>query len=75
MPTQVSNSENSIASPELKPLKEKLAYLLGGENNAEIWLNSPHPMLGDRTPQSYVNEGKIEVLEDFIHAIATGQPS
>lgn len=75
MPTPVSNSESSIASPELKALKEQLADLLGGEDNAEIWLNSPHPMLGDRTPQSYVNEGKLEVLEEFIHAIATGQPS
>jgi len=56
-------------------LMERLAELLGGSENALIWLNSPHPVLNSRTPESYVQEGKLEVLEYFIHAIETGQPS
>ncbi|MBD1922068.1 DUF2384 domain-containing protein [Microcoleus sp. FACHB-831] len=56
-------------------LIECLGDLLGGSDNVEIWLKSPHPVLGGRTPQSYVDEGKLEVLEYFINAIETGQPS
>ncbi|MGK7874357.1 MAG: antitoxin Xre/MbcA/ParS toxin-binding domain-containing protein [Xenococcaceae cyanobacterium] len=56
-------------------LIEQLAELLGGLQNADIWMNSPHPVLGGRTPQSYVEEGDLEVLKYFIHAIETGQPS
>lgn len=55
--------------------QKRLAELLGGSENALIWLNSPHPVLDNRTPESYVQEGKLEVLEYFIHAIETGQPS
>ena len=56
-------------------LMERLAELLGGTEQALIWLKSPHPILDNRTPESYVEEGKLEVLEYFIHAIETGQPS
>lgn len=58
-----------------KQLIERLGGLLGGSHNADIWLNSPHPVLEGRTPKSYMDEGKLEVLEYFIHAIETGQPS
>ena len=57
-------------------LVKRLAELVGGVDNAKSWLNSPHPLLGDRTPKSYEDEGKLErVLSYFIHAIETGQPS
>lgn len=39
-----------------------------------IWLNSPHPYLGDRQPISYLLEGKPEAVEILTHAIETGQP-
>lgn len=54
----------------------QLSNLLGGWENTQIWLNTPHPVLGGRTPQSYNNEGKLqEILKYFIMAIETGQPS
>jgi hypothetical protein len=54
----------------------RLAELLGGKENAQIWLDNPHPVLGGRTPQSYDAEGKLtQVLSYFITAIETGQPS
>ncbi|HIK12899.1 MAG TPA: DUF2384 domain-containing protein [Oscillatoriaceae cyanobacterium M33_DOE_052] len=61
--------------PTNQKLMERLAELLGGTEEALIWLKSPHPVLDNRTPESYVKEGKLEVLEYFIHAIETGQPS
>lgn len=76
--SQTINSDRSyseINSITKAQLMERLAELLGGLENALIWLNSPHPVLDNRTPESYVKEGKLEVLEYFIHGIETGQPS
>jgi uncharacterized protein (DUF2384 family) len=56
-------------------LLKQLAGLLGGVDNLDKWLNLPHPVLDHKTPQSYVDQGKLEVLEYFINAIETGQPS
>lgn len=56
-------------------LLKQLAELLGGSHNTDIWLKSPHQLLEGRTPQSYLDEDNLEVLEYFVHAIATGQPS
>ncbi len=54
----------------------ELANLLGGMENAQIWINTPHPLLDGRTPISYNQEGKLQsVLTYFITAIETGQPS
>jgi uncharacterized protein (DUF2384 family) len=68
-------SDSEINSMTKAQLMERLTELLGGSKNALIWLNSPHPVLDSRTPKSYVQEGKLEILEYFIHAIETGQPS
>ena len=67
--------EPEKAEAEYESLIGQLEQLLGGAEKAEIWLNSPHPALDGRTPQSYLDEGKLEVLEYFIHAIETGQPT
>ncbi len=57
------------------PEMSELAELLGGWENLQIWLNTPHPVLG-ATPQSYHQVGKLQsVLTYFIHAIETGQPT
>lgn len=57
-------------------LIDRLAELLGGKENARNWLDSPNPVLGGRTPQSYSSEGKLtDVLSYFIMAIETGQSS
>lgn len=66
------SNTNPMTQPQLL---ERLAELLGGSDNARIWLNSPHPILDNRTPESYVEKNQLEVLEYFIHAIETGQPS
>jgi uncharacterized protein (DUF2384 family) len=56
-------------------LLKQLSGLLGGEENLNRWLNLPHLVLDNKTPQLYVERGKLEVLEYFIDAIETGQPS
>ena len=69
LPNKLDNQELNI--PEMI----ELANLLGGRENLEIWLNTPHPVLG-ATPISYHQIGKLqEILTYFIHAIETGQPS
>jgi hypothetical protein len=66
-PEAIANREQLI---------KRLGELIGGADNVQCWLNSPHPVLGDRTPKSYEDEGKLQaVLEYFINAIETGQPS
>lgn len=53
----------------------KLCELLNDSiEYVRIWLNSPHPYLGDRQPISYLLEGKPEAVEILTHAIETGQP-
>lgn len=56
-------------------LIQELAELLGSQDNAHIWLNSPHPFLGDQTPQSYLDREELWEIEYLVHAIGTGQPS
>ncbi|MDY6806345.1 MAG: antitoxin Xre/MbcA/ParS toxin-binding domain-containing protein [Cyanobacteriota bacterium] len=73
--TKPEQTSEEIA-PNRRQLIKRFAELVGGSDNAKCWLNSPHPALGDRTPKSYEDEGKLEaVLTYFIHAIETGQPS
>lgn len=53
----------------------ELRKLLDGSTDyVQIWLRSPNPQLGGRTALSYLLEGKIEVVEELVHAMNTGQP-
>jgi hypothetical protein len=77
-----SSASIALESPSVFPVSEswkevkgRLISLLGGPDNTELWLNSPHPSLDGQTPQSYVDEGKIKTLEYFVCALETGQPS
>jgi uncharacterized protein (DUF2384 family) len=54
----------------------QLRELLDGSMEyVRIWLRSPHPDLGGRTPLSYLIEGKPEVVEALIYTYEVGQPS
>ncbi|HEY9853567.1 MAG TPA: hypothetical protein V6D28_29125 [Leptolyngbyaceae cyanobacterium] len=47
-----------------------LCRQMGGDiNYVNLWLNSPHDDLDGRTPQSFIDEGKIEVVEYFPWAM------
>jgi Protein of unknown function (DUF2384) len=82
---EIKSADHNVALPSIipdqpqelnMPEMSQLAPLLGGMENLKIWLNTPHPVLGGRTPQSYHQEGKLQkVLTYFITAIETGQPS
>ena len=79
-PTAKAQKLESEPTPEAiadrKQLIKRLGELIGGTDNLQCWLNSPHPIFGGRTPKSYEDEGKLQaVLEYFINAIETGQPS
>lgn len=52
----------------------QLRGLLGGKiEYVKIWLNSPHPDLGGLTPQFFIDEEKLEVVESLAWAIEVGQ--
>ena len=54
---------------------DQLRRLMGGSMEyVNIWLNSPHPDLGDLTPQFFIDTGKIEVVESLAWAMEVGQP-
>ena len=38
-----------------------------------MWLHAPHPDLGGRTPLSYLEEQKIETLEQMVEMAELGQ--
>src|SRR5947199_6876432 len=40
-----------------------LEDVLGDRSSALIWLNSPHPDLGQRTPLDVILEGRVQVIE------------
>lgn len=71
-----------LNSQKLKPEDTRLIKLIirlyeqldRSMKYVRIWLYSPHPDLGNRTPASYLLEGKPEAVEILIHAIETGQP-
>jgi hypothetical protein len=56
-------------------IMEQLRQFMGGSvDSVNIWLNSPHPYLDNRTPQSFLDEDKPEVVEYLVWAMETGQP-
>lgn len=73
---------NNPDSVRLQPQLERLMRLVtrlrslleGSIEYTRIWLKSPHPDLGLRTPLSYILDGKIEVVETLVEMIETGQP-
>ena len=60
---------------ELTALTKRLRELLDGDMSyVRIWLKVPHPDLEGRTPLSYLQEGRAEVVETLIYMLETGQP-
>ena len=74
-----------LKNPDSQQLQIEMARLVrmivqlrelldGSMEYVKIWLRSPHPDLGGRTPLSYLIEGKPEVVEALIYAYEVGQP-
>ena len=60
---------------QIMALVQQLRDLLDGDiNHVRIWLKAPHPDLGGRTPLSYLEQGRLDVVTGLIHALETGQP-
>lgn len=79
------NSCDSLKKLDLQQLPEDKARLIQLiisicellDNSMEyvrIWLDSPHPSLGNCKPISYLLEGKPDAVEILIYAVETGQP-
>ncbi len=74
-----------LKNPDSQQLQSEMARIVrmivqlrelldGSMEYVRIWLRSPHPDLGERTPLSYLIEGKPEVVEALIYAYEVGQP-
>lgn len=50
-----------------------LERLFGSEKYAEVWLNTPHPDLGDKTPRFCINEGSAETILEMLESALEGQ--
>jgi hypothetical protein len=53
----------------LQPVKRSLEFLdefFGPKETIRIWLNTPHPMLDDRTALSVILEGKAFAVERLL---------
>jgi hypothetical protein len=67
---------NLTTSPakRLQNLLERLSDLLDhSKQYVRIWLTSPHPDFGGKSPLFYLQQNKIEVVENLVEAIETGQ--
>ncbi|MCL1471367.1 hypothetical protein [Argonema antarcticum] len=76
---------NPTKTPDSPPVQDETAryeqlidqlcrFMGGSMEYVNLWLNSPRDELDGRTPQSFIDEGKIEVVEYFAWAMETGQP-
>lgn len=74
-----------LKNPDSQQLQDEMARLVklvmrlrelldGSMEYVRIFLRSPHPDLGGRSPMSYLVEGKPEVVEALIYAFESGQP-
>lgn len=43
-------------------------------DDIQKWLNSSHPMLDNRTPQSLMNEGKADAVLMLLESVRDGTP-
>lgn len=58
----------------LQSLLERLSDLLDhSKQYVRLWLTSPHPDFGGKPPIFYLQQDKIEVVENLVEAIETGQ--
>lgn len=82
----VGYSARGLAKNPTSPrLQDKLARLVvlvtslrelldGDMALVRIWLNAPHPVLGNASPLDYLMGGHLDLVEGLVHAIETGQP-
>jgi hypothetical protein len=69
--TAFSEQEGQIQQVMTK-LKEMFD---GSQEKIERWLNTPHPDLDQKTPQSFLDQGKTSVVDNLIYATEAGIPS
>jgi hypothetical protein len=77
-----SNTKKDLSKPIKKIIITTKPYLLklisdefgGSMEYAQLWLDSPNPAFGGKTPSYYLEKGRIDVVRDLIEAISSGQP-
>lgn len=62
----------------LGPIQRSLALVSQGTRNrleARIWLNSPHPDLGEKTPLEVILSGRADAVVTLLENAMAGLPS
>lgn len=63
-----------VECPEVLEVQELLERFLRPED-VDVWLDVPHPDLGNRTPRQIVNEGRARALVTLLSNALNGIPS
>lgn len=51
----------------METIRNRMKKFFLYEDKVELWLDTPHPYLGGNSPRQLVEEGKEQVVLDFIH--------
>lgn len=52
-----------------------LSRLFRDQSDVRLWLNSPHPDLGNASPMSFIKDGRAFVVRDMLQAAMEGEIS
>jgi uncharacterized protein (DUF2384 family) len=44
----------------------------GTKKAADFWLKNPNPELDDKTPLQIIQDGKLEIIKDFLKSLIEG---
>lgn len=64
-----------MAAVTTEQVKVLLRTFLCSEDDVNIWLHRPHPDLGNRTPQSVIDDGMGQAIFVLVENAMDGQPS
>ena len=56
-------------------IQEILKQVFITDKNVEIWLNEPHPDLGQRTPQQCIDNGNVGAVLTMLENALIGTPT
>ena len=60
-----------LGSPNLDSAMKVMERLVG-RDALDVWLDSPHEMLNNRTPNSLIDEGYENIIVNLIADMVTG---
>lgn len=53
-------------TPRRDQLLARLVVVFGEAAKAEVWLKAPNPLLKDRTPESFISDGRSKQIDKLL---------